>query len=148
MFHRPATDRQSSENREFIEDGISILSHYDSDMIARRGVSILKSMLDLENRRRHFSCPSDGQMGSKAGPDFDIATIIEAFYREYQNVLSEPPQRDRLETTSRQFSDENWPGMIINESSLVPSEDLLLPYGTNYTESLDDILSLATNYLN
>lgn len=147
MFHQPATDHQSSENRQFIEDGISILSHYDSDMIARRGVSIIKSMLRLEDNRCRFPGPFNGQMGPKAGTGFDIATIIETFYKEYQNFLSEP-LCDRLETRPRQFSDGNWPGMVINESSPVSGEELLLPHGINYTESLDDILNLATNYLN
>lgn len=48
MFHQPRSDRQASENRQLIEDGIEILSHCETDMIAQRGVSLLRAMLQAD----------------------------------------------------------------------------------------------------
>lgn len=51
MFHQPRPNRQATEHRQLIEDGIEILSHYETDMIARRGISLLRAMLEAEPRQ-------------------------------------------------------------------------------------------------
>lgn len=148
MFHHPVADSQSSENRQFVEDGIAILSHCDSDIIARRGVSLLKTMLNVEDKRSQLPSSYEAQVVPGGGMGLDIAAIIQTFYKQDRDSLSGQP-RYFLQTppTTRISGDDHWPNIISPESSAVPSSELLVPFGVDYAEGLDDILSLATNYL-
>lgn len=149
MFHRPARDEQSLQNRHFVEDGITILSHCDSDMIARRGVALLRAMLDVEDKRFHTSDSTETLVLQKASMSSDIASIIQKFYRQDRDSLSgQPPPIPQTDFTIGAFGHDSWPNTTSRESTTLPSSELLLPFGVDYPEGLDDILSLATNYLN
>ncbi|KAJ5377018.1 hypothetical protein N7509_013904 [Penicillium cosmopolitanum] len=131
MFHRPTADSQSSQNRQFVEDGIAILSHCDSDMIARRGVPLIKAMLQAEERRSGSPDSHEAQAFDKAGMGLNIASIIQTFYKKDRSGLSgDSPDIPPVESSTRTLG------------------DLLMPFGVDYAEGLDDILSLATNCLN
>lgn len=84
MFHRPRTDRQTSEHWQHAEDDIEILSHCETDMIARRDVSLLRTMLDAEQKgcsdRTLREPPLLTETTSKES-SFDLAVIIQTFYR-------------------------------------------------------------------
>jgi hypothetical protein len=156
MFHQPRQDRQASEHRQLIEDGIEILSHCETDMIARRGVSLLRAMLEAEQRdpreRRvvgelreppllHGTTPKENGL--------DIAAIIQTFYRQDRASIT-GHSRTTLSGPSlaRTTGHTRWPDVTNDVSGIMSSVDLMMPLGVDYAEGLGDILSLATNYLN
>ncbi|KAJ5145366.1 hypothetical protein N7448_002758 [Penicillium atrosanguineum] len=152
MCHQPGPDRQSAEHRQLIEDGIEILTHCESDMIARRGVSLLRAMLDAEQkgyRERQQVAELRGSqlLGVDASRDgMDIAGIIRTFYQRDQASSARPmlPSRPPWKATGH----EHWSEMTGDETGMMPNVDFIAPLGVDYAEGLDDILSLATNYLN
>lgn len=152
MFHQSVSDRQSAEHRQLIEDGIEILSHCESDMIAQRGVSLLRAMLEAEQLSTVRSLgpglngPSiiPGTPSSESG--LDIAGIIRAFY---QNDRARGPGRSKsiLQAPSMSRMDSrHWSEITNVEPGVMSGIDL--GFGVDYAEGLDDILNLATNYLN
>ncbi|CEJ61236.1 hypothetical protein PMG11_09773 [Penicillium brasilianum] len=156
MFHQPRQDRQASEHRQLIEDGIEILSHCDTDMIARRGVSLLRAMLEAEQNqhreRRVVGEPPESPFIQDSTPretGLDIAAIIQTFYRQNRARIAGHCRpalgRSFLPRTTGQ---SGWPGVSKDISGIMPSVDLMMPLGIDYADGLDDILSLATNYLN
>lgn len=149
MFHRPTTDRQSAQNRQFVEDGIAILSQCDSDMIARRGVPLIKAMLLAEERRSHSPESHEAQTFHKGSKGLDIASIIQTFYKEDRSSLcGDSPDIPPVESSNGTLGCGNWPDMINHELTGISSTDLLMPFRVDYAEGLDDLLSLATNCLN
>jgi hypothetical protein len=156
MFHQPRPDRQVSEHRQLIEDGIEILSHCETDMIARRGVSLLRAMLEAEQRepreRRTMGELRESRLLNSTTPKesgLDIAAIIQKFYRQDRASVT-GHARTALSGSSltRTTGHTRWPDMSNDVSGIMPSVDLMMPLGVDYAEGLDDILSLATNYLN
>lgn len=156
MFHQPRPDRQASEHRQLIEDGIEILSHCDTDMIARRGVSLLRAMLEAEQNqpreRRFVGEPPESPLlhdTTSSENGLDIAAIIQTFYRQDQATITEHC-RPSLggSSLSRATGHSRWPDLSNDTSGIMPGVDLMMPLGVDYAEGLDDILSLATNYLN
>lgn len=132
-----------------MEDGIAILSHCDSDMIARRGVPLIKAMLQAEERRYQSPNSHEPQVLQNAGSGLDIASIIQTFYKQVRGSLSgDSPNDPPAESSTRTLGCGNWPDMMSHEVTGVPSADILMPFGADYAEGLDDILSLATNCLN
>jgi hypothetical protein len=152
MCHQPGPDRQSAEHRQLIEDGIEILMHCESDMIARRGVSLLRAMLDAEQKgyreRRHVAELRESQLldVDTSRDEMDIAGIIRTFYQRDRASSARPTlQTQRAWKTT---GHEHWTEMTSDEPGMMPNVDLVTPLGVDYAEGLDDILSLATNYLN
>ncbi|RJE21822.1 hypothetical protein PHISCL_05841 [Aspergillus sclerotialis] len=155
MFHRLPTDPQVSEHRRLVEDGVEILLHCEMDVIARRGVSLLTAMLDAERtrsqRRNLMIGVCDPQMHlfgtfASSGNDLDIAAIIQAFYRHDRTSL--PDQTNQTPSVMRNLwhnQRDQWSSVTSNIS---PTLEPIVPPGLDYTEGLDDILNLATNYLN
>lgn len=147
MFHQPCADRQASEHRQLIEDGIEILSHCDTDMIARRGVSLLRAMLEAEQKqpraRRLGGEPPESPLlrdtiAREKG--LDIAAIIQTFYRQDRANFTEHCRPAAGEPSlSRNTGHSRWPDLLNDTSGIMP--------GVDYMEGLDDILSLATNFL-
>lgn len=155
MFHQSGTDRQSMEHRELIEDGIEILSHCELDMIAQRGVYLLRAMLEAENfsNRRPPSTrmrePSMLHGGSLRGNGFDIADIICTFYKHDRASLPRRPDSSLQESsTTRTVESSHWTEIINFESGVMPGVDVVGSLGVDCVEGLDEILNLATNYLN
>lgn len=152
MCHQPEPDHQSAEHRQLIEDGIEILTHCESDMIARRGVSLLRAMLDAEqkgDRERRDTADLRGSqlLSADASRDgMDIAAIIRTFYQHDRASSARPilPSRPSWKATGH----EHWTELTSDEPEMMPNVDFIAPLGVNYAEGLDDILSLATNYLN
>jgi hypothetical protein len=115
MFHQSGTDRQSTEHRELIEDVIEILSHCELDMIAQRGVSLLRAMLETEkisNRKQPVSRmrePSILPVGPLCGNGLDIADIICTFYKHDRASL---PRRSNSvlhgSSTTRTAESSHW----------------------------------------
>ena len=156
MFHQSVSDRQSSEHRQLIEDGIDILSHCESDMIAQRGVSLLKAMLEAEqlNARGKRLVPEMREPRILRGlipheNGFDIADIIRAFY-QHDRTSSPGASRSILQIpdAARTAEHRHWAEMSGHHPSMISGVELITPLGVDYAEGLDDILSLATNYLN
>ncbi|KAJ5683555.1 hypothetical protein N7462_006720 [Penicillium macrosclerotiorum] len=155
MFHQSVSDRQSSEHRQLIQDGIDILSRCQTDMIAQRGVALLRAMLDAEQKvSRDKQCPSELkppqriQENMPRGNGIDIATIIQTFYRhDRANVTRSSRLALQVPSTIRAAENGNWTEMTTDLPSLASSVDFITPLGVDYAEGLDDILSLATNYL-
>lgn len=156
MFHQSVADRQSSEHRQLIEDGIEILSHCESDMIAQRGVSLLRAMLEAEqlrNRGRYLVPelrePSIPPGSPSRENGLDIADIIRAFY---QHDCTSLPGRQKsilqIPSTVRAANHRHWSEITSIEPSVLSGIDMMAPLGVDYAEGLEDILNLATNYLN
>lgn len=156
MFHQSVADRQSSEHRQLIEDGIEILSHCESDMIAQRGVSLLKAMLEAEQLRNHgrylvpeLREPSILPRSPSRENGLDIADIIRAFYQQDRASL---PGRSKsilqIPSTARATNHRHWSEITSIEPGVLSGVDIMAPLGVDYAEGLEDILNLATNYLN
>ncbi|KAJ5784581.1 uncharacterized protein N7503_009793 [Penicillium pulvis] len=156
MFHQSVADRQSSEHRQLIEDGIEILSHCESDMIAQRGVSLLRSMLEAEqlrNRGRYLVPELREPSILSASPSqengLDIADIIRAFYQHDRASLPGRPKSIlQIPSTARAANHRHWSEITSVEPSVLSGIDMMAPLGVDYAEGLEDILNLATNYLN
>lgn len=156
MFHQPRPERQASEHRQLIEDGIEILSQCETDMIARRGVSLLRAMLEagqMDSRRRGVAGePREPPLLDASTPKesgLDIAAIIQTFYRQDRASIT-GHCRTALGGSglTRNTGHGRWPDLSNDASGIMPGADLMMPLGVDYAEGLDDILSLATNYLN
>lgn len=121
-------------------------------MIARRGVSLLRAMLDAEQqgfREKTLREPPLLAEATSKESGLDIAAIIQTFYRQ-----------DRASTTghgqtalggsslTRTTGHSRWADLSNEVPGIMPGVDLMMPLGVDYAEGLDDILSLATNYLN
>ncbi|KAJ5090969.1 hypothetical protein N7532_009653 [Penicillium argentinense] len=121
-------------------------------MIARRGVSLLKAMLGAEQQgswRKHPATESCEAQVRLNGGGLDIATIIQTFYRQDQESYSnQSPSRLDRSSTTKPSNHEHWPSVMHQGPISIPTDELLVPFGVEYAEGLDDILSLATNYLN
>ncbi|KAJ5547679.1 hypothetical protein N7513_004913 [Penicillium frequentans] len=156
MFHQSVADRQSSEHRQLIEDGIEILSHCESDMIAQRGVSLLRAMLEAEqlSNRGRYLVPELREPSILSGSPsrengLDIADIIRAFYQHDRASLPGRPKSIlQIPSTVRAANHRHWSEITSIEPSLLSGIDMMAPLGVDYAEGLEDILNLATNYLN
>lgn len=160
MWHQPEPSHQSAEHRQLIEDVIEILTHCESDMIARRGVSLLTAMLDAEQKRnrerRHVAELRESQLldvdvdvdvdVSRDG--MDIAGIIRTFYQRDRASSARPMLQGRPAWKAKATGHEHWTEMTSDESGMMPNVDLITPLGVDYVDGLDDFLNLATNYLN
>ncbi|KAJ5682138.1 uncharacterized protein N7477_002078 [Penicillium maclennaniae] len=150
--HQPGPDRQSAEHRQLVEDGIEILTHCESEMIGRRGVFLLRAMLDAEQnksreRRQIAEIRESQSLGVDATHDgMDIAGVIRTFYQRDRASSARPmlPGRPSRKATGH----ENWTEKTSDVSGMMPNVDFIAPLGVDYAEGLEDILSLATNYLN
>jgi hypothetical protein len=156
MFHQSVADRQSSEHQQLIEDGIEILSHCESDMIAQRGVSLLRAMLEAEqlsNRGRYLVPDLRGPSVLPGSPShengLDIAEIIRAFYQhDRANLPGRCKSLLQVPSTMRAANHRHWSEITSIEPGVLSGVDMMAPLGVDYTEGLEEILNLATNYLN
>ncbi|KAJ5634309.1 hypothetical protein N7528_002151 [Penicillium herquei] len=135
-------------------DGIEILSHCESDMIAQRGVSLLRAMLEAEQmsnidspipRIRESSILPETP-SRETGPD--IAGIIRAFYQQDRaSFQTRSKSMLQVATSNRSIDHRHWSEITSFETG-ISGVDLMGSLGIDYAEELDDILNLATNYLN
>lgn len=155
MFHQSGTSHQPTEHRELIEDGIEILSNCELDMIAQRGVSLLRAMLEsgrINNRKSTFGQihqPPLLPVGSLRGKGLDIADVICTFYKH--DRASFPPRSDsilRRASTARTSENNNWSSLLDYQPGIMQGADFVGSLGLDSVEGLDEILNLATNYLN
>lgn len=156
MFHQSVADRQASDHRQLIEDGIEILSHCESDMIAQRGVSLLRAMLEAEqlrNRGRYLVPelrePSILPGSPSRENGLDIASIIRAFYQlDRANLPGRSKSILQIPSTVRATNHRHRSEITSIEPDVLSGVDMMAPLGADYAEGLEDILNLATNYLN
>ncbi|PWY74303.1 hypothetical protein BO70DRAFT_341121 [Aspergillus heteromorphus CBS 117.55] len=163
LFHRPPSDPETTYHRQLIHDGLEILSHSESNMIARRGVHLLEALLARERDRNevtHLPSPQHERDGTgyahahgDSDLDLDLVGVIRSFCEEGRW------SRTRSRTLSRDGS-QGWPpvervggsrkGQAESSTGATsPSlEGLAMSYGLECAESLEDILVLATNYAN
>lgn len=89
----------------------------------------------------------DGTTPKQSG--LDIAAIIQTFYQQDRASVT-GHCRTTLSGSSLTSTTGHtrWPEMSNDVSGIMPSVDLMMPLGVDYAEGLDDILSLATHYLN
>jgi hypothetical protein len=109
-------------------------------------------MLDAEQKgyrqRRHVAGLREYQLldvdTSRDG--MDIAGIIRSFYQRDRASSARPTLQTQpaWKTTGH----AHWTEMTRGEPGMMPNVDLVTPLDIDYAEGLDDILSLATNYLN
>ncbi|KAL4891834.1 hypothetical protein BDV59DRAFT_59192 [Aspergillus ambiguus] len=158
LFYRNMSDPESTHHRQLVQDGLQILSHSGSSMIAQRGVHLLKELLSREQCSRS---PAMGRAPSEESHnrhiDIDLVGIIRNFcvegqWRGFQRSPTRPKLLPAMDT------DHGWPPVDnrIGQRSVSsgrqsvssPSlESLAIPYGADYVEGLQDILSLASNYI-
>ncbi|KAL5363573.1 hypothetical protein BJX96DRAFT_120174 [Aspergillus floccosus] len=158
LFYRNTSDPETTHHRQLVQDGLQILSHSGSNMIAQRGVHLLEALLSREQCSR--PPPIGRTLGGETDDrriDLDLVGIIRNFCE--QGRLRGFP---RLATGAKQVQpmdmDHGWPpidnrigqrnGGSGRQSVLSPSlEYLAAPYGLDGVEGLQDILSLASNYV-
>jgi hypothetical protein len=109
-------------------------------------------MLDAEQKghraRRDITELRGSQLlGADVSRDgLDIAAIIQTFYQHDRANSARPilPGRPSLKVSGHEHRTE----LTSDEPEMMPNVDFIASLGVDYAEGLDDILSLATNYLN
>lgn len=121
-------------------------------MIARRGVSLLRAMLDAERKGfRESTLREAPLLNETATKDsgLDIAAIIQTFYRQDRaSITRHCGTALGGSSLARTTGHGRWADLSNEGSAVIPGVDLMMPLGVDYAEELDDILNLATNYLN
>lgn len=152
------SDPESTHHRQLVQEGLQILSHSDSNMIARRGVHLLEALLS----REQYSRPPPIGQALNLEPDerrleLDLVGIIRNFCEQgrWRGFPKLPAPSKPLAALDM---DQDWPpvdnrigrrnGVDDRQSGLPsPLGSLGAPYGIEGVESLQDILTLATNYV-
>ncbi|KAL4862278.1 hypothetical protein BDV12DRAFT_46234 [Aspergillus spectabilis] len=123
LFHRPRGDTEAAHHRQLINDGLEMLADGPSNMIAKRGVHLLEALLARE------PCQS-------AEPD--LVGIIRGV-REQTSASASPSTTTGRESVS-------WPPRLDSSPNDDPDLGFEMAYGPE-KETLEDILSLAANYI-
>ncbi|KAF9891600.1 hypothetical protein FE257_003611 [Aspergillus nanangensis] len=151
LFHRTVSDPETTYHRQLIQDGLQILLHSESNMIARRGVHLLEALLSRERCRRSTPNVDVGDQRMS----LDLVDLIRDFCEQSRwRAVSRigAPARPSWPTSEM---DQGWPpenlvGRANRQSILSPPSleaALGVPYGLECADSLQDILSLASNYV-
>ncbi|KAJ5295469.1 hypothetical protein PENANT_c001G08466 [Penicillium antarcticum] len=153
LFHQSGPERESSEHRRLINGGIEILSQCQSDMIAKRGVSLLKAMLaddQCKTSERRLTVEMHGRRdihndmpGAQRSNFLSIPAIIRNFYQQDHAPLVGKPRR-----TSETSEVGRWPELMRDDPVATPGVDFLASLGLDCVGGLDEILNMATDYMN
>ncbi|KAJ5770498.1 uncharacterized protein N7511_002549 [Penicillium nucicola] len=153
LFHQTGPERESSEHRRLIDGGIEILSQCQSDMIAKRGVSLLKAMLADEQGKTSERRLISGMHGrrdtcndmpvTQRSKYLSIPAIIRNFYQQDHAPLIQKSRR-----TSETSDVGRWPELIRDEPVATPGVDFLASLGLECVGGLDEILNMAADYMN
>ncbi|KAJ6069211.1 hypothetical protein N7499_011098 [Penicillium canescens] len=153
LFHQTGPERESSEHRRLIDGGIEILSQCQSDMIAKRGVSLLKAMLadeQCKTSERRLIVGVHGRRdvcldmsGTQRCNYLNIPAIIRTFYQQDHAALIGKSRR-----SSEMSEVARWPELIRDESVPTPSVDIFASLGLDCVGGLDEILNMAADYMN
>ncbi|OOF99347.1 hypothetical protein ASPCADRAFT_137709 [Aspergillus carbonarius ITEM 5010] len=147
LFHRAHTDPETTYHRQLVNDGLEILSHSESNMIARRGVHLLEVLLARErDRSSPRQLPSPEQ---EADRDLDLVGVIRRFYEKGRWQRSRTASRDGSQgwpPVERGGSDRAGQAPTSVGATSPSLEGLTMSYSLECAESLEDILVLAANY--
>ncbi|KAL4784474.1 hypothetical protein BJX76DRAFT_367674 [Aspergillus varians] len=124
LFHRPRGDTEAAHHRQLINDGLEMLVGAPSNMIAKRGVYLLESLLAHEPRQSN---------------SLDLTAIIKGVCEQTAGSVSASPST----TTSREST--SWPPCVEASPGEQAGLDLGMGYGMERA-GLEDILSLAASY--
>ncbi|KAL2796650.1 hypothetical protein BJX66DRAFT_134286 [Aspergillus keveii] len=135
LFHRPrtATDTEATHHRQLIHDGLEMLADGPSNMIAKRGVGLLEALLAREPR--HAS-------------DLDLAGIIRGVCEQTASTASPGTMVTGRDSAEWPPGGE-WSPSDEGEGGLGLGIDIgtRTGGGLEERETLEDILSLAANYI-
>ncbi|PYH29127.1 Zn(II)2Cys6 transcription factor [Aspergillus neoniger CBS 115656] len=147
LFHRTTSDPETTYHRQLINDGLEILSHNESNMIARRGVHLLEALLARERDRsspKHLPSPEQD-----ADRDLDLVGVIRSFCEKGRWQRSRTASRDGSQgwpPVDRGSSERNAQAQTPVGVTSPTLERLSMSYSLECAESLEDILVLAANY--
>ncbi|KAL5341076.1 hypothetical protein BJX70DRAFT_396132 [Aspergillus crustosus] len=151
LFHRPRSDIEATHHRQLINDGLEMLADGPSNMIAKRGVHLLEALLAREPRQSTEpdlvgiirgvceQTSASGYVSASASPVTSMATAATAAVAARRESVSWPPRLE-VESAMRDELEMEY-GMGIGTGVGVG-----IGYGEG-RETLEDILSLAANYI-
>ncbi|KAL3477335.1 hypothetical protein BJX99DRAFT_226398 [Aspergillus californicus] len=138
LFHRPTGDKEAAHHRQLINDGLEMLADGPANMIAKRGVHLLEALLAREPRQ---------------SSEPDLVGIIRGVCEQTSSGTSASPPS----TTGTAKDSLSWPWPLSGELETSARDEMGLGLGpsgmdmgmryTGERETLEDILSLAADYL-
>ncbi|KAL4883132.1 hypothetical protein BJY04DRAFT_27524 [Aspergillus karnatakaensis] len=129
LFHRPRGDTEAAHHRQLINDGLEMLADGPSNMIAKRGVHLLEALLAREPRQ---------------STEPDLMGIIRGVCEQTSASASVSPVT--ATSTAPRRESVSWPPQSGTMDRDDPDMGFEMAYGVE-KETLDDILSLAANYI-
>ncbi|EED13588.1 conserved hypothetical protein [Talaromyces stipitatus ATCC 10500] len=158
MIYSLESSPECDEHRRLVQDGLHMLSVCETNMIAKRGIPLLKAMLANEKRIRektlHEVEGSDhGDLSTRNDRrNLDISEIIRNFYQ--QDHLHFSAAMGRLNQNADWFDAQNQSSWPPTESKADVDRDTIMPptghqsiYGFEFPDNFEEVFALAANYI-
>jgi hypothetical protein len=140
-------------------DKITRISHSEADLIAKRGITLLRAMLAEEEGRwsgvRHGRATCDTRAFNQHTDmfntyhcnDLNVPAIIRKFYRQEPVGLKSMTPGALPPPECGDNGPESWFEMMRHGTDGTPRTEILASLGAEGVGELDEILNLATNYM-
>lgn len=156
MIHSPGSSPECDEHRRLVQEGLRMLSICETNMIAKRGVPLLQTMLANEQRIRektlHQVEPHHESVLRPDRKNLDISEIIRHFYQ--QDRLNFSVTSGRLPQNTDWFDMENqssWPPTESRPNTegraIIPPPGNQSIYGIDFPDNFEEVFALAANYI-
>lgn len=154
ILHSPTSAPECDEHRQLVREGIRILSQCETNMIAKRGVPLLRMMLSNEQRMRENA---PGQSGdhmkfvsreSTFNSSLCITETIRSFCEQEQFSFHDKNNKAKLPSNTREASEFSWPPSNSDCETFLSPNTRLSTHALEFPHGFEDIFALATNYIN